>query len=171
MGNIYKILTCIFFSFFLCFHLIIYSQVISRINIDNHTKNSLSQSIIFFWHNTNLRNTDFPILNVTDLSIRITYIESNSIYLNNEFYNPIDPKIVELFFDSLNIVGTIAHLSVEIEHLFIINNRNMYLVDMRNPLQVIIDSVYSIVGVSDIFKDNIFSEINRTHKNNWYLRH
>lgn len=47
----------------------------------------------------------------------------------------------------------------------------MYLVDMRNPLQVIIDSVYSIVGVSDIFKDNIFSEINRTHKNNWYLRH
>lgn len=170
MGILYKILTI--FLFFIQFsHLSVKSQVLEKINLENHSTDSINQYIIQFWEKTHTKNINFKIFDIKDLSLKITNIGDISIINKKKYYVPIDSLIYALYRDSINFVSVLAHTSVEIEQILIINNNYLYLVDMRNSLQVILDSVSSIPNVLDVFKVDLIFEITRTHKNNWYLLH
>jgi len=147
------------------------SQVVESFNLNKFSKDSISQFIIQFWKNTHDINTDFEINNISDLSLKNIKKEDFSTSNVYSFYLPIDSSFYELCRDSNNVVRVLAHTSVEIQQIIVINNGFLYLIDMRNPLQLIVDNISSIPDFSDEFIDSIIKEIKRTHKYNWYLRH
>ncbi|HOF15346.1 MAG TPA: hypothetical protein PLF32_00455 [Bacteroidales bacterium] len=147
------------------------SQVVESFNVNKFSKDSISQFIIQFWKNTHDINTDFEINNISDLSLKNIKKEDFSTSNVYSFYLPIDSSFYELCRDSNNVVRVLAHTSVEIQQIIVINNGFLYLIDMRNPLQLIVDNISSIPDFSDEFIDSIIKEIKRTHKYNWYLRH
>lgn len=147
------------------------SQVVEKFNLNKFSKDGINQLLIQFWENTHSINTDYKIENISDLSLKNTKKEEYSTSDLYFFYIPIDSSFYELCRDSNNVVRILAHTSVEIEQILLINNGYIYFVDMRNPLQLIVDNISSIPDFSNEFIDNIIKEITHTHKNNWYLRH
>jgi hypothetical protein len=173
MGILYKKIVfynCMLFFLFQ-FSIRANSQVVESFNLNKFSKDSISQFIIQFWKNTHDINTDFEINNISDLSLKNIKKEDFSTSNVYSFYLPIDSSFYELCRDSNNVVRVLAHTSVEIQQIIVINNGFLYLIDMRNPLQLIVDNISSIPDFSDEFIDSIIKEIKRTHKYNWYLRH
>lgn len=147
------------------------SQVVEKFNLNKFSKDGINQLLIQFWKNTHDINTDYEINNISDLSLK--NIKKEEFSTSNVYFSyiPIDSSFYELCRDSNNVVRILAHNSVEIEQILLINNGYIYFVDMRNPLQLIVDNISSIPDFSDEFIDSIIKEIKRTHKYNWYLRH
>lgn len=149
----------------------VHTQVVKKINIESNIKDTYSQILINFWKDTHNFNEEYHILKISDLSLRITNKEGTDTPLDINNYIALDSTYIEQLKKIDNIVGILANGSDEFKQIFIINRNYLYLVDMKNPLQIILDSIASINDFSEYFRKDIFSAIINTHKSNWYLHH
>jgi len=149
------------------------SQIVEKLNLNVLSKESIEQHVIDFWKNTHDENSGFPIVNISDLCI------INVIHIANwdckkgayPIYVKISPSFFKTFRDSNNVIRKLAHTSKEIEQLLLINNGFLYLIDMRNPLKKIEESIFSITDFSDVFIDTIIPLVKNLHWLNWETQH
>jgi hypothetical protein len=173
MGVIYEkiILYGCMLTFSLLISINVNSQVIEKFNMNNFPEDNINQLLIKFWENTHDINHEYKIINISDLSLKNTKGEDYSTSNVYFFHIPIDSSFYRFCRDSNNVVRILAHTSDEIEQVILINDGYLYLIDMRNSLQLIIDNIYSITDFSDEYINDIVKEVTHTHKKNWYLRH
>lgn len=168
MGIIHKII--IILDLLLLLFVSGYSQIVIKHDLSAFSKDSINFFVVQFWKNTHDDDYDYgyPVSNIDDLSFR--KLEPN---FPNEYYpfNKIDSTFYKLCLDSNNIIALLAHTNQDIDQILLINNTYIYLIDMRNPLQKIVNNITNIPEFSADYKKRIIDVINVAHKRNWYRRH
>ena len=131
------------------------AQIITEIRLGVSSKKSLKNTISKFL----FVNENYPVDYGFDTYNVLTdtfYRRSNLTVLTSHKY-----LILEI------LIGKIPSYT----HLLIKNNQTAYLVNMRNPLDSILNQVISISDFSKEFKDDCCKAIKRTHRHNWNKNH
>lgn len=164
MGIIHKTLI-VFFSI-MSVYLYSSGQIIYTYNLQNISDYDITITIQQFWNETHYKLPDFPVNNISDLSVgkKIDTLD----YL---IYQPLNLSFFQKIDDSTFFAGRLSHSNIEIEQFIIVCQCKIFLIDMRHPLIDIVNNVSYLHEYTGKFISDIVEEIKYTHKSNWYINH
>lgn len=163
MGNVSKILTLItLLSLFICHSP---GQVVRSFCIYNYSQSELDSIVLDFWRKSHDLYPDFPVKSITDLSLGLN--DNISPWI---IYDSIDSHFADIYVDSSDVIRILSHTNTDIEQIILFHYGWMYLIEMRNPLPVIVAAIKKIEDFSVLFADRIINEVTRVHRGNWHVK-
>lgn len=164
MGILYKTVIISFLSLSVPFCSV--GQIVCVFNLHNHTETEMNRLVLQFWKQTHCFNKDFPVLAINNLFVSVCF--SNNEHIQS---SSLDSSFSAALEETTDIILTLSHLNIDNDQIMMVHQCKIYLIDMRYPLQQIIDSISKYDELPKYLLSAVIKQIQLVHKSNWFINH